>query len=231
MLEDRPTYNDEIDIFEVFQSLWDGKWLISSFAVLATLIGFGYSQAAQTKYNILVSYELNYVSPLNGEKFCKNTAQCFGTNLFNSGWTRVKNTSQSQLSLSTTTPLDVTEYQAQLERNNKIITNEIYEAAKADIILIKKEIEFFLTLLKKEPEIQFTIPTYHSNRLLLTERIIRSIDDGKNAATFGSVSVLKVFPKTSLILTLSFILGGMFGVAFIFIRNIIRNRKEKLNKV
>ena len=52
MLEDRPTYNDEIDIFAVCQSLWDGKWLISSFAVLATLIGFGYSQAAQPKYNV-----------------------------------------------------------------------------------------------------------------------------------------------------------------------------------
>lgn len=230
MLEDRPTYNDEIDIFAVCQFLWDGKWLISSFAVLATLIGFGYSQAAQPKYNVLVSYELNYVSPLNGERFCQNTGQCFATNLFNSGWTRVRNL--SQLSLSTTTPLDVTEYQAQLERTNKIITNEIYEAAKADINLIKKEIEDFQTLLKKiQPGMQVIMPTHHSDKLLLTERIIRSIDNGKNAATFGSVSVIKAFPKTSLILTLSFILGGMFGVAFIFVRNTIRNRKEKLNKV
>ena len=38
--------DDEIDLFELFQTLWDGKWLISAFVVLATLIGFGYSQVA-----------------------------------------------------------------------------------------------------------------------------------------------------------------------------------------
>ena len=33
---------DEIDFFELFQTLWDGKWLISAFVAIAVLLGGGY---------------------------------------------------------------------------------------------------------------------------------------------------------------------------------------------
>jgi LPS O-antigen subunit length determinant protein (WzzB/FepE family) len=54
--------SDEIDLFDLFQTLWDGKWLISAFVVLATLIGLGYSQVAQPKYHVSVPYTLNIYS-------------------------------------------------------------------------------------------------------------------------------------------------------------------------
>ena len=33
--------DDEIDLFELFETLWDGKWLISSFVAIAVLLGGG----------------------------------------------------------------------------------------------------------------------------------------------------------------------------------------------
>ncbi len=39
MSEVRQTYDDEIDLFELFQTLWDGKWLISAFVAMAVLFG------------------------------------------------------------------------------------------------------------------------------------------------------------------------------------------------
>ena len=47
-----------IDLAEILKTLWDGKWLISAFAVLATVTGFGYSQIAQPKYDVSVSHVL-----------------------------------------------------------------------------------------------------------------------------------------------------------------------------
>ncbi len=38
----RPPYDDEIDLFELFQTLWDGKRLISAFVAVAVLLGLGF---------------------------------------------------------------------------------------------------------------------------------------------------------------------------------------------
>ena len=43
MSEVRPTYDDEIDLFELFKTLWDGKWKIISTTFVAALIGVVFS--------------------------------------------------------------------------------------------------------------------------------------------------------------------------------------------
>jgi len=45
MSEERPMYDDEIDLFELFETLWDGKWLISAFVAISVLLGGGFSVA------------------------------------------------------------------------------------------------------------------------------------------------------------------------------------------
>ena len=35
----RPEYDDEIDLFELFQNLWDQKWLITAITAIATILG------------------------------------------------------------------------------------------------------------------------------------------------------------------------------------------------
>ena len=84
MSEVRPTYNDEIDLFEFCETLWDGKWLISAFVVLATLIGFGYSQVAQPKYDVSVSYSPNLYS-VNAQQICVKDINCMEIGFF---WSR-----------------------------------------------------------------------------------------------------------------------------------------------
>ena len=50
MSETSPKYDNEIDLIEMLATLWNGRWVISAFATLAALIGFGYSQIAQPQY-------------------------------------------------------------------------------------------------------------------------------------------------------------------------------------
>ena len=42
MSEIRPPYDDEIDLFELFKTLWCGKWLISAFVAISVLLGGGF---------------------------------------------------------------------------------------------------------------------------------------------------------------------------------------------
>ena len=61
----QPRKDDEIDLFELVEDLWAGKWLISAFVAVATLIGFGYLQVAQPKHDVSAPFRVNVYSVLS----------------------------------------------------------------------------------------------------------------------------------------------------------------------
>lgn len=223
MSEVRPTYDDEIDLFEVFETLWNGKWLISAFVLLASSIGFGYSQVAQPKYDVSVPYIINAYS-VSAHQICGSNTQCMEAeankrllSLLDGSWMKEKNT--SNLSLSTTNPLDISEYEAEIGRANLALTNEVYVEATTELALIQTELTDALLSTERV-----------ATNMLNAKRLIHTIDGGQSAITFGSVSVVKSSPKVPLILALSVVLGGMIGVFFILVRSAVKKRKEQLAK-
>jgi hypothetical protein len=210
--------NDEIDVFDLFQTLWDGKWLISAFIVLATLMGFGYTQFVQPKYNVSVPHTIN-IHSLNTKQTCHDSLACMELltkkrllYFLKAGW-------GSNLSLSTTTPLGLSEYQAQIKYANEALTNDVYVNAKREFSFIQTEMADAL----------FSTETV-ARKLFNARWIIDSIDSGQSAITFGSVSIVKSSLKVQFILALSIALGGMFGMFFIIVRSAIKKRKEQLAK-
>jgi LPS O-antigen subunit length determinant protein (WzzB/FepE family) len=212
MSENNRSDDNEIDIIEIIGILWDGKWLISSVVVIVTLIGFVYSQVRQPIYSVSVPFSVNKISPITNKKMCE-IDYCLAT-LLNSGWSLEKK-NITQLSQSTTNPLSINEYEAQLEHGNEVITNDLYFAAQSEIAMIKEELPDYL--INSEEAFIYMRPA---------NSIIRSINDGKNALAFGSISISDKSPKVQLILSLSFILGGFIGVAFTLIRFAVRNHKK-----
>ena len=209
--------NDEIDLFVLFKTLWDGKWLISAFVVLTTLIGFVYTQVIKPSYNVSVPHTINIYS-LNSYGSCSSRVKCLEDEtkkhllyFLKAGWNK-------KLSFLTTTPLDLTEYEAQIERANVALTNDVYFKAKTEISFIQTELTD--ALLSTE-----TVARNFVN----AKRIINSIDSGQKAITFGSVSIVKK-SKAQLILAVSIILGGLFGVLFVIFRDVLKKRKEQLAK-
>ena len=218
-----PTYDDEIDLFEFFETLWDGKWLISAFVALATLIGFGYSQVAQSKYDVSVPYT-SMIYSVSTQQICKGNIGCMQSeavksflSLLGDSWSKEKKS--STLSFSTYAPLEQNQYDVQIQQANTALTNEVYLEATTELALIRTQ----LTDALLSTEIVAT-------NMLNAGRIIQSIDSGQSVFSFGSVSVVKSSPKVPLILALSVVLGGMFGVLFILVRNAIIKRKEQLAK-
>ena len=234
MSEVRPPYDDEIDLFEFFETLWDGKWLISTFVALATLIGFGYSQVAQPKYDVSVPYRVNVYSVLS-QQICESNNQnhkdwrasdCLADGTLGyfverlgGGWSLDSKGKGNAITFSTSTPSAVNAYE-------DILSNALTSTNEA----LRSEAISELASIESVSNGNVLATERVATNMLNAKRVIQSIDNGQSAITFGSVSVVKSSPKAPLILALSVVLGGMIGVFFILVCNAITKRKEQLAK-
>ena len=56
-------HNDEIDLLEFFQTIWNGKILISAFILMAILSGTGYIYFKEALYETRITYFLDNKPP------------------------------------------------------------------------------------------------------------------------------------------------------------------------
>ena len=59
--------DDEIDLFKLFQTLWDDKWLIIAFVVIAVLLGGGFLLSKDPVYKSKLIYSLDTIPPFYEE--------------------------------------------------------------------------------------------------------------------------------------------------------------------
>ena len=63
MSEVSPTYDDEIDLFELSQTLWDGRWIISTFVAVAILFGSCWLLLKDASYESKMMYAVDTLPP------------------------------------------------------------------------------------------------------------------------------------------------------------------------
>ena len=68
MNEMNQVQDDEIDLFELFQTLWDGKLLISAFVAIAVLLGFGYLLNKDAVFESKLIYSIDTIPPFYEKK-------------------------------------------------------------------------------------------------------------------------------------------------------------------
>jgi LPS O-antigen subunit length determinant protein (WzzB/FepE family) len=225
MSEVRPNYDDEIDLFELIEIIWRGKWLISAFVAISVMIGFVYSQLVQPKFEVSVPFTIKLYS-VPAQQICNaNNVECIvnETNKLliknlDSNWDLIKK--DNIFALSTEAPLNVKTYDDVFDKLNQTITNQIYNEALDEVTLIKTELNDALMNTERV-----------ATNILNATRIIKAIDSGQKAISFGSVAIKKTSPKVPLTLALSIVFGGLIGVIFVLVNNTIRKRKESASKV
>mgnify|MGYP005744182245 FL=1 len=52
-----PPHDDEIDLFEFFETLWDGKWKIIATTFVAALVGVAFSLVQPNSYQVSTSIQ------------------------------------------------------------------------------------------------------------------------------------------------------------------------------
>jgi LPS O-antigen subunit length determinant protein (WzzB/FepE family) len=76
MSEVRPTYDDELDLVELAQTVWDGRWKIVAVVALSVLSVFGY-QTIQSQPNFEALTEVKPITSVEAERYRQSNALGF----------------------------------------------------------------------------------------------------------------------------------------------------------
>ena len=246
------TYDDEIDLFELFQVLWDGKWLITTFVMLAFLLGGGFILFKDKVYESKVEYSIDTIPPFyNGDKASSDFQKKFYSIDVFKEWKKNKdNTSLVFDDFSKTEVIDgfvlskdedetlavIKDSASVVVKSNQLpILNDFYNYAEYINLLLKDEYVSRSNDELKIIETRFKDLSSAESSIIQTvlsiDRYIALAENGDNVLSIKRPSApKKVAPKSSLILALSLVLGGFIGAAYVLINNAIKTRREQLSK-
>ena len=249
--------DDEIDLFELFQTLWDGKWLISAFVAIAVLLGGAFLLFKDApSYASKLIYSIDTIPPFyNADKASTDFQNKFySVSLFEEWKQNNSNTSLVFEDFSATEVVSgfvlskgEDEQLATLEsekngekfvlvKSNQLpILDGFFEYATHINVLLRDEYvvraKEELTIIEARFKDLSTADSNIVNTILSIDRYIVSAEKGASVLAIQRPTMpKKVSPKSSLILAMSIVLGGMVGVFFILVRNAITKRKEQLAK-
>lgn len=205
------TRDDEIDLFELLQCIWNGKWMIICCTVAGLAFGLVALKFKPAVYEANASLLLNYSSVSNYqlcEAYSDKRSECLIS--------AEEDTLETPLSETFTSIDDTEKWKVSIEKAISDRSNEIFNSAK-----IEKEI-----ILSLPVAIQSTERT--STNLIQAERIISEVNQGKPFAEITSISVKN--KSYALIPVLGVILGFMIGIFYVLIKNAYQGyllRKEQ----
>jgi len=185
---------------------------ILTVTILATIIGFAYSQFTKPvyvpKYEIAVPY-VNVIS------YGSSNETKLGF-ILDSSWTL----EGSQFTKTEINPIDPKTYLRQLETVNNALTVEVLSEVELELRFLKKSVEEMVQLASSE--------TFISN-FLNVRRLSFNIENGAKVMRFGDVSINEIKPqpsKDNLKIALAFVLGLFASMAFVLIRNAFEQRRR-----
>ena len=227
--------DDEIDLFELFATLWDGKWLIVISTVIFLLGGYAYSQLATKVYQLEARLETPACETSGAEYVGWNCEEAVFFSIqarllelwgpeFSGPVIDRPNTNQRfslqtvpPFKLQTSNPLPISVHQETL--------NQLILEVSRDLL---EEADRMQSVLAR-PNLAEVSQSDVASHVLLKSEIIASLIR-ETSGSIGSFVILPssftvpVSPKTNLILACSLVLGGFVGAAGVLLRKVIRDR-------
>ena len=250
MSEIRSPYDDEIDLFELFAVLWDGKWFIGVFVAVALSIGGGVLLVKDEVYESKLTYEAANLPPFVDQAAALSDFRTmfYAKDTLDS-WKSVNETSRILFKdLSNKTFIDgilVSKDEGDMlailssknggnfvlvRSNDLVLLNEFFLYAAHINHMLKSNY-----ILRAKDELEMIEARFNDvgimsdnviQNLLATDRFIVTAEKGGDVLSIQRPTFpIKISPKASLILALSILLGGMAGVVSLLLRNAIRKRK------
>ena len=246
------TYNDEIDLIDIFKIIWRGKFLIIFFILIAILLGFSYIQVKNPVYQSKLNIKIEHVPPFYERSTGIITLDfknyVLSKKNFNNWKSNLKKHSLAFNSFSKTIIIDGTEltnpdsllvemtqdaYKVSfiIKTNNLSILNDFYNynqyinklLEKEYVIRAKKELKFISSKIREFPMYAHSI----IDKQLPNIRFITSIEMGKNVFNIQRPTVpKKVSPKSLSVYVFSSTLGGLIGLIIVFGRVFVIKNKN-----
>lgn len=220
-----PQPADEIDLFELLEQLWRGKFTILGTMVLALAVGAGVSVLKiippATSYTVSTTFT-HVIYPIVAQQDCGGNKACLDgfanqslSLLIDGNW----GFSDNKLSLVTDSPLSEEQYDAQLTAVTNAATDEIFIRARSERILINESLNPALLGTERV-----------ATSLLNATRVMANIESGTPAISFEPVVIsppTQPKSKTPSIIAMSLVLGCIFGSVIVLLRNALQSRREQ----
>jgi LPS O-antigen subunit length determinant protein (WzzB/FepE family) len=257
MLEVRPPYDNEIDLFEVFETIWAGKWLVSAFVAISFLLGSSFYIIKTPIYisNIVHSVGLSFPYYERTSLVSKFRETFYSKRIFNL-WKSENKTSKivyEDFSFEkivngfqfANKPQDLSAYF--LTDKKKVLSKLVIKTKELSVIndyfkyikfvnkqlttLLVLEAKNELNLIKRSVGDRQSLSLKESPEIMLNRFINFSSGGSKLFIVRPPTFPEKISPKIIPILALSIVLGGIIGVLFVLLKNTIRKRKESSSKM
>lgn len=240
MAEPNPKNDDEIDLIELFFTLWAGKWIILGCTVISLTVAGAYLAMVEPEYESRILIEQNNI-PAFLRKMEVNSTSAAGTDdfieLFNSdklleNWTSsnksrldLRQKNYSNFNVPKNTPVELV-----LNSNETEILDAHFEYA----IFVNR---FLTEEYRKRSGLEAAflneqareIGNYSDpivNLLIDTNRFLNNIENGGLVLSIKEpTNPIKVAPKTELILALALVLGGFIGCAIVILLSVIKKHR------
>ena len=256
MTEVRTPYDDEIDLFELFETIWRGKWLISAFVAISVLLGGGFLFITTPIYESKLVFSVETTPPFYENEKAQSDfkAMFYSKSMFDvwksengkselvyddfditeviNGFTFVKEKEDLLANI-----VEEKSLSALVVKTNKLsLLNEFFKYENfvnnkltSDYVLMAKdELKIIETRFQNLQSSDISIV----NNVLNIDRYIVSVERDSKVMTLNSPTFpKKISPKIKLTLAMSIVLGGLIGVVFVLVNNSIRKRKESASKV
>ena len=213
MSEMKRTNDDEIDLIELFEILWNGKLFILTVTILATIVGFAYAQFSKPiyvpDYKITVPYvyTLKSIGTSNDEKL---------NFIIDPTWEMT----DTHFVQSDPNQRDPVSYTSVLNKVNDVLTSEVLAEAQAELAFMKTATKEMAPLYSSE--------TFMSN-FLKVRRLVYNIENGTKVMRFGDLSIDEIKPqpsKDSLKIALAFVLGLFASMAWVLLSHALVQRTK-----
>ena len=249
--------DDEIDLFQCFQTLWDGKWIISAFVAITVLLGGTYIAQKNDVYQARLMYSINTIPPFyERSKVTIDFQQKFYSNKIFNDWKEID--SNASLVFEDFSITEIIDGYVLSKNPGSQLATLMEEKKEGFFVLIKSnQLKILDDFFKYAEYINKLMTAQYINRardelniietrfkdfstandaitsqLLNIDRYVVSAESGANALTIKHASKPeKISPKIKNAITLFAFLGAMLGIFYVFSLKIIRDHKQKRAKL
>ena len=201
-------YDDDIDLLDLLETLWKGKFLILASAALPLLIGIGISLTSKPTFIVKAPYSVQ-IPALSDSLPSRIT-------MLSEGSWAISLTEDSILMQSTLAPRSVLEYRDELVRLNQLLRKSYLAEALAELDLI--ESDSFRHSRQTEAA---------ATSLLETQRLIFFLDKQEvTPLSFEKIFIIKSKRVIKVSLAAA-VAGSLLASVFILLRNAFQDRRIK----
>tara|TARA_R110001583_G_C5468392_1_gene392603 strand:+ start:37 stop:720 length:684 start_codon:yes stop_codon:yes gene_type:complete len=218
----KPCQNDdEIDFIELAVTLWKGRIVILIFVVLFCALGFFYNEKIVKKsYFVESVYEVN-LYPLSSLKFCGMNKGCMESlaldkyiNLLSGEPVNLKNSTISFNMSAKPDSVDV--YTSKLNKANEALTLSFLQASNSNLMVANSLPSDF-----KGTDVV-------AGSVLQAKQMIYDIEQNDiKALTIKNTHIVESQSKKTLVLVISLLMGGMFGVFIVILKKFFMDFKAR----